>query len=132
MIAALAQEAQRVEHDEARHRHPVLPVLQPHLDISIDDVILSRPPSALSTHKRETMSSHHKRVSHQPHPMLVRDFLDLPDLSADPERHKARRSHGSASAPRPTSLQTLSTAFWIGTTGRSRREHIFASYVILL
>jgi hypothetical protein len=126
MIAAIAEDVHRMECDEVGCRRPVLSDIQLQPDIPIEEVIfLSRPPSAVSpiasTHKRE---SHERHVSHQLPPQLVRDFLDLPDRVAESGRHKSRRS--SVGVPRPTSLQTLSTAFWIGPTSPNRREYRFA------
>jgi hypothetical protein len=129
MIAAISEDAHRVDLEEARWRRPVLPDIQLHLDFPVEEVIyISHPPSThspnASTFKRDSKSSHPRHISYQLPPQLVKDFLDLPDHVTEPEpRHKSLRN--SLRVPRPSSLQTLSTSFWVGPTGRNRREHQF-------
>lgn len=117
MITAICEDVHGVEFDEARYKRHVLPDIQLHVDIPIS------PPSTLSsidlTYKQDY-------VSYPCHPHLVRDFLDLPGHVAETgPPHKSWRS-SMLCLPRPSSLQTLSTSFWVKYAPNDRRQYWFA------
>ncbi|KAF8220925.1 EXS-domain-containing protein [Tricholoma matsutake] len=118
MITAICEDVHGVEFDEARYKRHVLPDIQLHVDIPIS------PPSTLSsidlTYKQDY-------VSYPCHPHLVRDFLDLPGHVAETgPPHKSWRS-SMLCLPRPSSLQTLSTSFWVKYAPNDRRSSVQSS-----
>ena len=123
LIAAISENARRVQLEEGRRKR-----LDP--DFSGEDIIcISRPPSALShnpsTFKRDSNLPQSRRGSCQLPPILVQDFLDLPDHAAGhgPLPTSWRSTTLRAHVPRPSSLRTLSTGNRMGPSGHERREY---------